>query len=125
MKKCIVSIFLIVLILVGCSNNYIRLSGESKHWTGKYSANIDGNNEDGSYEFHFKKGDTDTNFSTVDININNGSTSKNEEDVKGATITIPSSCQGCSVTSKDEPIKVIIKWNDENEETFFLKSNKE
>ncbi|MDQ0859657.1 lipoprotein [Bacillus sp. V2I10] len=54
---------LLLLILTGCSNEFINLTGESKSWTGKYSANIDGNDEDGSYEFHFKNGDGILNFS--------------------------------------------------------------
>jgi hypothetical protein len=32
-----------------------------------------------------------------------------------------SSCSGCAVTREDEPIKVTIKWDGKNEETFYLK----
>jgi hypothetical protein len=124
MKKSFAFIILFVLILVGCSNTYIHFSGESKNWTGKYSANIVGNNEDGSYEFHFKNGGSGTKFRTVEININNGITSKREDNVKGVTITIPSSCKGCSVTTENKSIKVTIKWNSENEESFYLKPDK-
>lgn len=70
MKKTFLFVIFLVSILVGCSNQYILLSGESKHWTGKYSANIDGNNENGSYEFHFKNGRSKTNFKTIEIVIN-------------------------------------------------------
>lgn len=123
MKKLFLFFILLVSILVGCGNKYIFLSGESKNWGGKYSANIDGNNEDGSYDFHFKNGDSNTNFRTLEVVINNvnGHILKRDENYKGGNITIPFSCKGCSVTHENEPIKVAIKWNDENEETIYLK----
>ncbi|MDQ6596405.1 hypothetical protein E2K98_30015 [Bacillus salipaludis] len=121
MKKTFLFFILFVLILVGCSNEQILLSGESKNWKGKYLANIDGNNENGSYEFHFKKGNSKTNFKNIEVNINNGKTVIRDENFKGTTISTPKSCRGCSVTSKDKPIKVLIKWNGENAETFYLK----
>ncbi|MDQ0859751.1 lipoprotein [Bacillus sp. V2I10] len=115
---------LLLLILTGCSNKFINLTGESKNWTGKYSANIDGNDEDGSYEFHFKNGDGNTQFQLLEVIINDGSTTKSEENFKGATINITSNCKGCYVTKKDEKQKVTIIWDDKNEETFYLKDSK-
>ncbi|MED1488318.1 hypothetical protein [Bacillus smithii] len=46
----------------------------------------------------------------------------NDEEHKGATIQIPSSCNGCTVKDK-EPIEVTISWNGNNKETFYLKSD--
>ncbi|MEM5015548.1 hypothetical protein WKH31_04565 [Metabacillus indicus] len=107
-------------VLSGCTNQFITFSGESKSWTGKYTATIDGNEEHGSYEFHFKDGNESTQFKVLEINVNNGRTTKSEENLKGATITLSSNCRGCSVTEKGEEQKVTIKWDDENEETFYM-----
>ena len=114
-------LFLILLVLVGCSNEYILLSGESENWKGEYSANIDGNSEDGNYTFGYKNGENEPEFKNLKIIINDGETDRREDNHKGATVRIPSSCSGCSVTKEDVPIKVTIKWDDKNEETFYLK----
>lgn len=117
------NLFIAVLflgVLSGCTNQFITFSGESKSWTGKYTTTIDGNEEQGSYEFHFKDGNESTQFKVLEINVNNGRTTKSEENVKGATMTLSSNCRGCSVTEKEEKQKVTIKWDDENEETFYL-----
>ncbi|WP_203287933.1 hypothetical protein [Metabacillus sp. cB07] len=117
------NLFIAVLflgVLSGCTNQFITFSGESKSWTGKYTATIDGNEEHGSYEFHFKDGNESTQFKLLEINVNNGRTTKSEENLKGATITLSSNCRGCSVTGKGEKQKVTIKWDDKKEETFYL-----
>jgi major membrane immunogen (membrane-anchored lipoprotein) len=121
MKKPFLFVILFVSILVGCGNKHIFLSGESENWKGEYSANIDGNTENGNYLFGYKNGEKDTKFKNLEIIINDGKTVRKEDNHKGATITIPSSCSGCAVTREDEPIKVTIKWDDKNEETFYLK----
>lgn len=108
----------------GCSDKYIVWSGESKNWKGKYAANIEGNDENGTYTFQYKNGDSNTKFKNIEVVINNGHTSKKEEDYKGAIFKISSHCTGCAVTRKDEIMKVNIKWNGKNEETFFLKPDK-
>ncbi|WP_289137213.1 hypothetical protein [uncultured Brevibacillus sp.] len=62
MKKPFLFVFLLVSILVGCGSEYVILSGESDDWKGEYSANIDGNSENGNYLFSFKNGNNDTEF---------------------------------------------------------------
>ncbi|MDX8291037.1 hypothetical protein SLL00_14585 [Metabacillus indicus] len=119
MRKLFIAV-LFLGVLSGCTNQFITFSGESKSWTGKYTATIDGNEEQGSYEFHFKDGNESTQFKVLEINVNNGRTTKSEENLKGATITLSSNCRGCSVTEKGEEQKVTIKWDDENEETFYM-----
>jgi major membrane immunogen (membrane-anchored lipoprotein) len=121
MKKPFLFVILLVSILVGCSNKHIFLSGESENWRGEYSANIDGNREDGNYTFGYKNGEKDINFKSLEVIINDGETVLKDDNHEGATIRIPSSCSGCAVTREDEPIKVTIKWDDKNEETFYLK----
>ena len=121
MKKPFLFVFLLVSILVGCGSEYVILSGESDDWKGEYSANIDGNSKNGNYLFSFKNGNNDTEFKNLEIIINDGETSQKENNHKGATVRISTSCSGCSVTKKDEPIKVLIKWDDKNEVTFYLK----
>ncbi|MEK3808073.1 hypothetical protein MHB63_16255 [Bacillus sp. FSL H8-0547] len=119
MKKLFIAVLLLG-VLSGCTNQFINFSGESKSWTGKYTATIDGNEEHGSYEFHFKDGNESTQFNALDINICDGKTTQSEKNVKAATITLSSNCRGCSVTGKGEKQKVTIKWDDQNEETFYL-----
>ncbi|QPA30453.1 hypothetical protein [Thermaerobacillus caldiproteolyticus] len=123
MKEPFLFVILLVSILVGCSDKHIFLSGESENWKGEYSANISGNREDGNYLFGYKNGEKDTKFKNLEIVINdgNGETVRKEDIHKGATIRISSSCSGCAVTREDEPIKVTIKWDDKNEETFYVK----
>jgi major membrane immunogen (membrane-anchored lipoprotein) len=121
MKKTFLFVILLVSILAGCSDKYIFLSGESKNWRGEYSANIDGNREDGNYLFGYKNGEKDTKFKNLEIVINDGETVLKEEMHKGATVSIPTSCSGCAVTREDVPIKVTIKWDGKNKETFYLK----
>ncbi|MBA2871344.1 putative lipoprotein NlpE involved in copper resistance [Anoxybacillus calidus] len=60
MKKPFLFVILLVLILVGCNNKHIFLSGEGENWKGEYSANINGNREDGNYIFGYKNGEKDT-----------------------------------------------------------------
>ncbi|WP_026677904.1 hypothetical protein [Fictibacillus gelatini] len=119
MKKLL--LFLILLVLAGCNEKYIFLSGDGDHWKGEYSANIEGDREDGKYTFRFKHGGSDTRFRKLNIVINNGETVLKKSDYKGATVKIPSSCSGCSVTDDEKSIEVTIKWGDHNEETFYLK----
>ena len=122
MKK--LCIFLLMIsILGGCSSKYIEFSGESTNWDGTYSTTIiNGNEEDGSYTFFYKKGDGNTILMNTEIIINNreSETIQKDEEHQGATFRISSSCQGCSVTRENERIKVTIKWDGKYEESFFL-----
>jgi hypothetical protein len=124
MKKLLILCFAI-LVLGGCNNNSLVFSGESKHWEGNYTAQINNNDESGGYTFHYKNGDSKTKFKNVEINIIkvDGRTSKSEENV-GPTIKIQTSCTGCAVTRKDETMKVNIKWDNKHEENFTLKPDK-
>ena len=127
MKKIFIFILLFIASLTGCSNNeYTVFSGESTHWKGKYSVNINGNEEHGNYEFHYKNGDQNTKFRTLEVSINNKfeQISKKQENHKGATFYVSSDCQNCASTSKDETLKVTIKWDDQNEETLLLTTKK-
>ena len=119
MKKIFIAV-LFLGVLSGYSNQFINLSGESKSWTGKYTATSDGNDEHGSYEFHFKDGNDSTQFKVLDININDGKTTQSEKNIKSATINLSSNCRGCFVTRKGEKQKVTIKWDDKKKETFYL-----
>lgn len=123
MKKLCIFLILMIFILGGCSSKYIEFSGGSTNWDGKYSTTIiNGNEEDGSYTFFYKKGDGDTILKNTEIIINNGGkeTIQKDEEHKGANFIISSSCQGCSVTRENESIKVTIKWDGKYEESFFL-----
>ncbi len=40
---------------------------------------------------------------------------------KGARIEMKSSCVSCAPLSKDEPIEIVIKWDDKYEEKMVLK----
>ncbi|MDQ6597275.1 hypothetical protein E2K98_07500 [Bacillus salipaludis] len=121
MKKLFV--LLIIFCLAACSNQSVFLSGSSKHWEGQYSANIEGNREDGTFIFGYKNANKNTNFKNLQVIIENssGKSERKEEDHKGATIRISHACSGCAVIDASEPMKVTIKWNDKNEEIFYLK----
>jgi hypothetical protein len=56
MRKIYLLISVTLLMLVGCSNESLHLIGESAHWKGEYTANIDGTREDGQFEFRYKDG---------------------------------------------------------------------
>jgi major membrane immunogen (membrane-anchored lipoprotein) len=122
MSKPILFMIILVLSLVGCSSKTIIFSGESGHWKGNYTANIDGTREDGEFIIGYKNATNNTVFKNLVVIINDGETIRKEEHHSGATVRIPSSCSGCLVTDKNEPIKVTIKWNNKNEETFYLKA---
>jgi|SRR5579875_66635 len=122
MKKTLcILLFISIFIFSGCTNKDIIFTGESKHWQGNYSVSISDKSEYGKYTLHYKNGDKNTKFQTLEINIKDGKAVKHEDNYDGPTIEIPYSCDGCSVTSKDEPIKVNIKWDHSNEETLYLK----
>lgn len=123
MKK-LLTVVVFAFFLVGCGNEFITFSGESDNWKGKYATNVDGSRENGEYTFSFKDVTNVTAFKNLEIIINDGKKHLREEEHKGATVKIPTSCSGCAVTPKDATIKVTIKWNDKNEETFFLENGK-
>ncbi|WP_199427071.1 hypothetical protein [Thermaerobacillus caldiproteolyticus] len=97
MKKPFLFVIFLVSIL-GCSNEFIFLSEESENWKGEYSANIDGNREDGNYIFGYKNGEKDTKFKNLEIIINDGETVLKADNHEGATVRISSSCSGCGVS---------------------------
>jgi hypothetical protein len=114
---------LIILILSGCSEERsISLKGESDHWSGNYTAEINGDTERGNYTFGYRNGKkSNREFKNVEIIVNDGELNFNQSSYKGAIITIPSSCSGCSLTDKNKPIKASIKWDNKKTETFYLK----
>lgn len=119
MKKHYVLILFMILTLVGCNNKSISLTGESDSWSGKYTANISGDKENGKFIFGYKNA-TDKELKNLEITINDGEQVRKEGNYKGAIIEIPSKCSGCAVTNETLPIKIEIKWDDK-EETFHLK----
>lgn len=122
MKKRLLLWVPFILLIVGCNDKTISFSGESDNWKGEYSANISDNEtrEDGKYIFGYKKATSDTTFKNLEIVINDGETKWNENNYKGTTISISSSCTGCAVTQEDQPIDVTIKWDEGEEESFKL-----
>jgi uncharacterized lipoprotein NlpE involved in copper resistance len=124
MKKHFVLLFLMIFILVGCNNKSISLIGVSDSWSGKYTANISGNKENGKYIFSYKNATgTGKELKNLEITINDGEQVRKESNHKGAIIEMPTGCSGCAVTNETLPIKVKINWDDK-EETFHLKQTK-
>lgn len=110
-------------MLVSCSNTKtLEFYGESKNWKGSYSAltNAKKNDEQGTYEFRFQGSNMEANI-IGELIIENESKSTRLTDVslQRGLIKVPVSCSGCSLSNKDAPIKITIKW-DEYEETFDL-----
>ncbi len=120
MRKIYLLISVTLLLLVGCSNETLHFKGESEHWRGKYTANIDGTREDGQYEFHFKDGVKMKKNLEINVDEPHGSSNRTESESDETVIRMKTSCSGCAVTKNSDVFKVTIKW-DGNEESFELK----
>ncbi|HEY4552225.1 MAG TPA: membrane lipoprotein lipid attachment site-containing protein [Bacillaceae bacterium] len=114
-------ITVLLLILSGCGDEYVRFTGESESWKGEYTAYIGDARENGEYKFFYKEGKSHTVFKNFEVNINDGESITREETRNERTIIVKTNCKGCAVISKDDKIKILIKWNGK-EETFYLKS---
>ncbi|WP_141530024.1 hypothetical protein [Bacillus cereus] len=121
MKRALV-FFITIFFLGGCSIWYVTFSSESKSWKGQYKGHIKDDSEDGVFTFQYKGGDRNTEFKNLEIAINGAfSTMTQTSEVhKGAKVEMKSSCVSCAPLSKDEPIEVVIKWDDKYEEKMVL-----
>ncbi|MDA2312145.1 hypothetical protein [Bacillus cereus group sp. Bce002] len=115
--------FISIFFLGSCSIWYFTFSSESKSWTGQYKGHIKDDSEDGMFTFRYKGGDGNTEFKNLEIAINGAfsTMTQTSENHKGAKIEMKSSCVSCAPLSKDEPIEVVIKWDDKYEEKMLLK----
>lgn len=100
----------------GCDSKFISFSGKSDNWKGEYTAYIsdNGTREEGKYVFGCKHATRDQSFDFIEVEINDGETDLREENVKGPTIAMSTSCSVCSVTREDTAIKVTIRWTKKN-----------
>ncbi|PEL92316.1 hypothetical protein CN626_10835 [Bacillus wiedmannii] len=121
MKRALV-FFISIFFLGSCSIWYVTFSSESKSWTGQYKGYIKDDSEDGMFTFQYKGGDGNTEFKNLEIAINGsfGTMTQTSENHKGAKVEMKSSCVSCTPLSKDEPIAVVIKWDDKYEEKMVL-----
>ena len=117
-----VILFISIFFLGSCSIWYFTFSSESKSWTGQYKGHIKDDSEDGMFTFQYKGGDGKTEFKNLEIAINGAfSTMTQTSEVhRGAKVEMKSSCVSCAPISKDEPIEVVIKWDDKYEEKMVL-----
>ncbi|MBE5104571.1 hypothetical protein IGI01_04505 [Bacillus thuringiensis] len=115
--------FISIFFLGSCSILYVIFSSESKSWTGQYKGHIKDDGEDGIFTFQYKGGDGNTEFKNLEITINEAfrTMTQTSEVHKGARIEMKSSCVSCAPLSKDEPIEIVIKWDDKYEEKMVLK----
>ena len=120
MKKVYYLISVILFMLVGCASESLHFKGESDHWSGKYTTNIDGTTEDGQFEFHFKDGKQEKKNLEITVDARTGRSTRTANVSDETIIKMHSSCSGCAVTKKSDVFKVTIKW-DEEVETFELK----
>ncbi|MDM5236283.1 hypothetical protein QUF83_08615 [Bacillus cereus] len=122
MKK-VLFLFISIFFLGSCSSSYVTFSGESKNWTGQYKGHVKDDSEDGMFTFQYKDGDGNTEFKNLEIATYETSSTMTKalESHKGARVEMKSSCIGCALSSKDEPIQVVIKWDDKYEEKMVLK----
>ncbi|EOP50151.1 lipoprotein [Bacillus cereus VDM053] len=90
---------------------------------GNIKGYIKDDSEDGMFTFQYKGGDGNTEFKNLEIAINEAfrTMTQTSESHKGARIEMKSSCVSCAPLSKDEPIEVVIKWDDKYEEKMVLK----
>lgn len=121
--KKILTICIALLMLVSCSSTKtLEFYGESKNWKGSYSAltNANKNDEQGTYEFRFQGSNMEANIIEELIIENKSNTTRlTDFSLQSGLIKVPASCSGCSLSNKDTPIKITIKW-DKYEETFDL-----
>ncbi|PFH87773.1 hypothetical protein [Bacillus sp. AFS088145] len=120
MRKIYFLILVTLLILVGCSNDSLHFKGESEHWKGEYTTNVDGTTENGQFEFEFKDGKQKKKNLEINVDGLTGGSNRKESENDETVITMKTSCSGCSVTRDSDVFKVTIKW-DGNEESFELK----
>ena len=115
--------FSLVFSFRSCSIWYVTFSSESKSWTGQYKGYIKDDSEDGMFTFQYKGGDGNTEFKNLEISISETfrTMTQTSEVHKGARIEMKSSCVSCAPLSKDEPIEIVIKWDDKYEEKMVLK----
>ncbi|HDR7446269.1 MULTISPECIES: hypothetical protein [Bacillus] len=104
--------FISIFFLGSCSISYVTFSSESKSWTGQYKGHIKDDSEDGNTEFKNLEISIHGTFSTM---------TETSEVHKGARIEMKSFCVSCAPLSKDEPIEIVIKWDDKYEEKMVLK----
>ncbi|OPD47853.1 hypothetical protein BVG00_18075 [Bacillus cereus] len=122
MMKRALFFFISIFFLGSCSIWYFTFSSESTSWTGQYKGHIKDDSEDGMFTFQYKGGDGKTEFKNLEIAINGAfSTMTQTSEVhRGAKVEMKSSCVSCAPISKDEPIEVVIKWDDKYEEKMVL-----
>ena len=78
------------------------------------------------FTFQYKGGDGNTELKNLEIAINGAfsTMTQTSENHKGAKVEMKSSCVSCAPLAKDEPIEIVIKWDDKYEEKMVLKQNK-
>lgn len=117
---------LIIFILGACSNDkWFTLKGESENWKGTYQGyTYDGNNEASELTLIYKgdpseiKGNVEYKYETDGSGKGDGNVSLDQNSIKTKII-----CGGCTITNKNDVIKITISWNDKTE-TFKLQSKK-
>jgi hypothetical protein len=117
---------LLILILVGCTNSKSLLfTGQSVHWKGDYTANINGNNEDGVFTIRYKNGGSPT-FKNLEVEVQDkdGHVIQKDPTYKGSKIKISKFGTGIKTTNENSIFKVTVKWNNNYQETFSLKPSK-
>ncbi|MEE6449368.1 hypothetical protein RAH41_02220 [Gottfriedia acidiceleris] len=120
MRKIYFLMLVAMLILVGCSNHTLHFKGESDHWKGNYTTNVDATREDGQFEFVFKDGKQMKKNLEITVNGSTGVSKRTDGESDETVIKMNTSCSGCAVTKDSDVFKVTIKWNG-NEESFELK----
>ncbi|MFD3257808.1 hypothetical protein ACE3MQ_04260 [Paenibacillus lentus] len=110
-----------LLILVSCGSgiNYI---GESKSWIGKYNVIINTKNssQQGNYIFSYRGSSfKDNNIEELIIENGNKTTKLTNFSLFNGKVKIPVNCSGCALPKKENPIKITIRWEN-NEESFEL-----
>ncbi|MFE6135574.1 hypothetical protein [Bacillus sp. NPDC057893] len=117
---------LIILILGACSNDkWFTLKGESENWMGTYQGyTYDENNEASELTLIYKgdpseiKGNIEYKYETDGSRKGDGNVLLDQNSIKTKII-----CEGCTITNKNDVIKITMSWNDKIE-TFKLQSKK-
>lgn len=121
MIRKLIFVLTILLILVSCSSG-INYKGESQNWIGRYNmiVNTKNNSQQGNYVFSYKGSNIkDNTIEELIIENGNKTTKLSNFGLLNGEVKIPVNCSGCALPKKEDPIKITIRWEN-NEESFDL-----
>jgi hypothetical protein len=108
----------ILLVLAGCSQNYMVFTGEGEYWRVEVKATQTGSREDQQIVLKYKKSDIDS-VSTLNYKITSPDgeiAGTGQRLTKGGVLeTYGGASIDGALLQKDDQLKGVIEWNDKSE----------